>query len=490
MLIAIALAAVIVPPQGVYTYTLEQGGSTVLTSSVAVAHAPGGTIVTEVAKVSGEVVNTSRVFDPDLRETEYVAITSSVQAHVILSPEKATLSYAGKSQDIALPSDVPVFVTDGLLTPAAMLPAFVAAHHASKLTFLAVNGLQVLDVTVDSGARPARPHGVSAKDVSLSINVGTASQSIWYDPATMVVDEFDPAPGARVRLTSTKPLNEIKTVTPAPTATPFPTRFRSRDVSFVSADGTTLAGTMSYPDGSGPFPAVILIQGSGVSDRNETVGPNQIFAELADALNSRGYAVLRYDKRLRQVARMGAVQDGVAATAFVGTDTQIDPKRIYFLGHSEGGEIVLGIALAGAPLRGVVMLSPLPMNYTAMIERQIVRNHVAAAGAAQLRAAEKQPYVASFNSVDPVAEIRDVLQPLLLVHGSKDANVTNEDIAPFVASAKAAHPRSFTDVELVDDDHLFARLAPGKTSDGLEYYTNLTLDPRLIDALAAWLSTH
>ena len=58
-----------------------------------------------------------------------------------------------------------------------------------------------------------------------------------------------------------------------------------------------LGATVTLPKGAGPFPAVVLVQGSGPHDRDETIGPHEPFRDLAWGLASRGIAVLRYDKR-------------------------------------------------------------------------------------------------------------------------------------------------------------------------------------------------
>ncbi|MGB6061340.1 MAG: hypothetical protein WBG27_06555, partial [Candidatus Aquilonibacter sp.] len=144
----------------------------------------------------------------------------------------------------------------------------------------------------------------------------------------------------------------------------------------------------------------------------------------------------------------------------------------------------------GAPVRGIIMLAPLPMNYTAMLERQLARNHTPSAVAAQERAAEKTAYMASFNAVDPVAEVRQVHQPMLLVHGSNDPNVTDDDLQPFIAAAKAAHPTTFTDVELSGDSHVFAQISKAQAAAGVDEATRVTLDPRLVETIAAWLAAH
>ena len=76
-----------------------------------------------------------------------------------------------------------------------------------------------------------------------------------------------------------------------------PRPYRQEAVSFANAGaGITLAGTLSLPNGAGPFPAVVLIFGTGPGTRDENVMGHIIFLVLADALNRRGIAVLRYDR--------------------------------------------------------------------------------------------------------------------------------------------------------------------------------------------------
>ena len=436
------LAAVAAPPTGTYVYAISLAGTSLGTSQIVVNHADGGTTITETATINGQAISTVAVYEDPV---QFKSLDVAVGGRPVLRAA-ATVSgvdFSGAAQmhfDIAHASRA--FVDDGLAEALVVLPAALASGSA---------------------------------DVSFVTTV--------YPRVIPFAIALSPAVPPTV----------------APTATAPPSHFGSRDVTFTSKDGSVLAGTISYPDGVGPFPCVILLQGSGISDRNETVGPNPIFAELADALNARGYAVLRYDKRgtgastsavpLMKVVRDDPVADGVAAVAFVGNASRIDAKRIYFLGHSEGGELVMGIALAGAPVRGIIMLAPLPMNYTAMIERQIAREHVSPAEQSQLRAAEKAAYVESFNDVDPVDEVRQVRQPMLLVHGSNDPNVTDDDLRAFIAAAEAAHPRTFSDVELSGDSHLFAQISKSDAAAGVDLETRVALDPRLVGTITAWLAS-
>ena len=156
---------------------------------------------------------------------------------------------------------------------------------------------------------------------------------------------------------------------------PFP--YAVRDVTFPGgAAGVTLAGTLTLPPGAGPFPAVVLIAGSGPNARDEAVFGHKPFLLLADTLTRRGIAVLRYDKRgighstgsypLATTADFAA--DADAAVNFLKMQAVIDPKKIGLLGHSEGGviaplvasqhpsEIAFVVLLAGPGLAGEKIL--------------------------------------------------------------------------------------------------------------------------------------
>ena len=132
---------------------------------------------------------------------------------------------------------------------------------------------------------------------------------------------------------------------------PFP--YTSADVTFPGgASGVTLAGTLTTPPGAGPFPAVVLIAGSGRVDRDETAFGHKIFLLLADTLTRRGIAVLRYDKRgighstgsYALATSLDFAADAEAAVTYLRTQAKIAPKKIGLLGHSEGGLIAPLIA--------------------------------------------------------------------------------------------------------------------------------------------------
>lgn len=130
-----------------------------------------------------------------------------------------------------------------------------------------------------------------------------------------------------------------------------------------------LPGTLTLPVSGGPFAAIVLVHGSGPNDRDETVGANKPFRDLAWGLASRGIAVLRYEKRTREHgSKMAAlsqgltvmeetIDDALAAVDLLRHTDQVDSKRIFVLGHSLGGTLVPRIAKLDAEICGLIVMA-------------------------------------------------------------------------------------------------------------------------------------
>jgi hypothetical protein len=145
---------------------------------------------------------------------------------------------------------------------------------------------------------------------------------------------------------------------------PFP--YTAEDVTFRnSLEGFDLAGTLTLPEGSGPFPAVVLISGSGAQDRDETLLGHKPFLVLSDHLTRNGIAVLRYDDRgvgkskgnMMNATSMSLAGDAEAAVTYLLSRPEIDKKMIGLAGHSEGGLIAPIVASRNSNVAFIVSLA-------------------------------------------------------------------------------------------------------------------------------------
>src|SRR5262249_26794773 len=146
-----------------------------------------------------------------------------------------------------------------------------------------------------------------------------------------------------------------------------PDTFRETEVTVGAADWP-LPGTLTLPRGDGPFAAVVLVHGSGPHDRDETIGPNKPFRDLAWGLASQGVAVLRYEKRTSEHGarfvqlkdpgfKEELLDDAVAAAAVLRKHKEIDPRRIFILGHSLGAFWAPRLGTLDPDLAGLVVLA-------------------------------------------------------------------------------------------------------------------------------------
>jgi uncharacterized protein len=170
--------------------------------------------------------------------------------------------------------------------------------------------------------------------------------------------------GAKFPLTikKTDKVSEVRRPqTPKP---PYP--YRSEAVTYPNkSGGVTLAGTLTTPSGSGRFPALILISGSGAQDRDETIFQHRPFLVLADALTRRGVAVLRVDDRgvggstgsTSESTSEDFAGDVLAGIAFLKSRPEIDSQKIGLAGHSEGGLIAPMVAARSNDVAFLVLLA-------------------------------------------------------------------------------------------------------------------------------------
>jgi pimeloyl-ACP methyl ester carboxylesterase len=208
---------------------------------------------------------------------------------------------------------------------------------------------------------------------------------------------------------------------------PFP--YKAEEVTYTNpADGARLAGTLTLPEGRGPFPAVVLITGSGPQDRDETLFGHKPFLLIADTLTRRGIAVLRVDDRgvggstgNPQTATTDTFALDVATgVAFLRARRDIDPARVGLIGHSEGAIIAPMVAAKDPKLAFLVLLAGSGVPGADITVRQ-VEAITRRSGQSEAVVAEKvtlqRAIMAVLREESDTAKARARLRPLLVKAG-------------------------------------------------------------------------
>jgi dienelactone hydrolase len=310
-----------------------------------------------------------------------------------------------------------------------------------------------------------------------------------------------------------------------------PARFEEREVTVGSGEWA-LPGTLTAPKGAGPFPGLVLVHGSGANDRDEALGPNKPFKDLAWGLASRGVAVLRYDKRSKvhgkkivadpkleatMTVKDETVDDAVAAAALLQRTAGIDPKRVFILGHSLGGYLLPRLALAAEPLgvAGYISMAGLtrPLDETILRQMDFIRMLSGAAASseaemkkirdieaavARIRAltdadrgstvkilGAMPAYWLDLSGYDPPALAKTVKRPMLFLQGGRDYQVQTVDLENW---KKALEPRPDVAFKLYPRlNHLF--FAGEGLITPLEYVQKHgSVAEEVVADIAAWMS--
>jgi pimeloyl-ACP methyl ester carboxylesterase len=226
-----------------------------------------------------------------------------------------------------------------------------------------------LSATMDSpdqGAAGIPVTSVSFDGDSLFMEVAVAQAGYYgrYDPDSLFFDGEWRQAGFTLPLRLVNRGEIEPPARPQEPERPFP--YIEEEVEFENGDaGISLAGTLTLPGGDGPFPAVVLITGSGPQDRDESLLGHKPFLVLSDHLTRRGIAVLRYDDRGTGMSKgdHGAATtadfagDARAALDYLRTRDGIDRSRAGLVGHSEGGIIAAIVAAGSDDVAFVVMLA-------------------------------------------------------------------------------------------------------------------------------------
>jgi dienelactone hydrolase len=299
------------------------------------------------------------------------------------------------------------------------------------------------------------------------------------------------------------------------------------DVVLGEATALELSGKLTLPMGDGPFPAVILVHGSGSTDMDETIGSNKPFRDLAYGLAERGVAVLRYDKSAY-----------AHPEAFTGTEFTVDDEytqtvkdamaclkgngqigAVYLLGHSQGGMLAPylmqkcggfsgGIILAGTPRtlwdliyrQNIEAIGTLPESqqktYLAQVEGEKERAQALDMG--EMTEAEQKTetifgipagYLYHMDQIDSIALVKESRLPFMILQGDQDFQVdATVDFEAWQTGLGAENPDvSYRLYEGLN--HLFMESKGEKKGTVAEYDTPGHVSKMVLDDIAVWIQT-
>jgi hypothetical protein len=287
-----------------------------------------------------------------------------------------------------------------------------------------------------------------------------------------------------------------------------------------------LPGALSLPQKGGPFPALVLVHGSGPQDRDETIGPNKPFKDLAQGLASRGIAVLRYDKRTKiygarssenpanLTVKQETIQDAKAFVSILQKNPFLKKHGIFLLGHSLGGMLMPRIAQTEKTAAGFILLAANARPLEDLILEQTLFQ---ASLKPKLTAKDKEDlalvkklvakiksltrqndsqgmilgappgYWLDLKTYNPIETAKAIKRPILVMQGGKDCQVSKE--RDFELWRKELSQMPNLEFKLYPKlNHLLMEVDGEST--GKEYQRPGHIDKQFIEDIAAWIKKH
>jgi hypothetical protein len=461
---------------------------------------------------------------------------TSVDQTIVFKDGKATITTKNGSQEM--------LYQDGasyLMSNLSYVLAFVAARYdntkgGEQTIPVFPNISAIMERTARDDAQPlglvATPKPTSFDRYTLKL--GPTTIVLWSDMQGRIAVISMPLQrfvSARAEYASfVEPLHTalaslIKTLKPDYSA-PANAPFTAEEVRIKVKD-YVLAGTLLLPKGEPPpYSVVVTSTGSGQQTRDEPIPlPNlkdyRPFRQIAEHLAGRGIAVLRVDDRgvgdstgvetLERATTFDFADDVRAQIAYLRTRRDIDPERIGIVGHSEGGAIAPLVAATDPKVAAIVLMAgtgsrgdqvllyqmdrPIELDTTLTAEekakaraenKRIIQTVIDGGDTSKLPPLFRYNWTKVFATYDPLVTIRKVRQPIFIVQGGLDRQVT-ADQADLLAKAALAAGNKDVMVKMFPNlNHLFL---PAKTGDGNEYDSleTSTLGADVIKSIGDWL---
>jgi len=318
---------------------------------------------------------------------------------------------------------------------------------------------------------------------------------------------------------------------------PYP--YRDEEVSYLNPSaGITLAATLTIPPGRGPFPAVLLITGSGPQDRDEAIMGHRPFLVLSDYLTHHGIVVLRADDR--GVAKSGGkfstgttadfATDAEAGVAYLKQRPEVNAHKIGLIGHSEGGIVAPMVAARNSDVAFIVMLAGagVPGDQILIAQSRLIAEAAGKSAADAEKLSNEQgevlalvknekdaaaldrdlrgklagkvpearmgaqiealtaPWLRFYLAYDPAVDLRKVRCPVLALNGEKDLQVLPAMNLPAIRQAlQAGGNQHFEIDELLGLNHLFQTAQTGAPNEYAEIEE--TMSPVVLEKIAGWI---
>lgn len=301
----------------------------------------------------------------------------------------------------------------------------------------------------------------------------------------------------------------------------------NKETAVTFSEEYPLEGALAVPVSGEPVPAVIIVHGSGPSDRNGSVAGNAVYLDIAKQLYDNGFASLRFDKRTYTYSYLSdegyfddltvweeTIDDVRKAYDFLASQDGIDPDRIFIAGHSLGGYLMPRIAGEIPEAAGFIMLAPssshledlvirqteyiagldgkmsskekdLLVGYNIMMERIKTLQPESGYGPEELIGAP-ETYWLDLQDYEPVEEMKNESRPILIIQGGRDYQV---DITEYSAWLDGLSGMDNVNFLLIDDlNHMLAAGSEKSTPD--EYQTLAEVDSRVGKAMADFIKEY